>query len=717
MNNYAQQLENLDFIMRFQSDQTIGKFLKPFSIQDWNAIQRPPIECYIPQIGLDNLRVLVNDPAWMNKTAKKKKEARKILKQFGLTQIAAGTNRMCFGCEYDPGIVFKLGLDRVGRSDNLAESYNQYFLNGFGAKIIHVLPDGILGMCERVQTMDQKTYAEHSDIIYRLITYWSVCKNILIEDIGCNFFKNWGVRLGFGPVLLDYPYVYKVSPFKLVCHRKDPITQQECMGHIDYDPGLNQIVCDRCGVRYGISDIADMGIEELVKKAISMKGKVLSMALVNTNVKVSIKRGNKIVNRLYNESDNKLDKNNIVGGKIVTSKKIDNLPKDLQEGAKKLCNELTSKTVTAVHQAKEPKSVDAEEVKKKHYHFYPRAVKNDIIYFLKRIERIHGVDMALELADRLQIKYNVMNYEQDKQEEVPSKEEKTEDIKAEEHSETKQEEKVETKEETVEEEPVVIGGNKETAVSDDGTKETDKPKDGLFVARALTAAEIEAMNQANSKENAIMGFPGEPLVDTMKFKELMPRIQELVVKKFDNFAMATQDIDDICNDLSMKIKDYIYEDVKSIMQGDVEALKVDVVKTVDTRNKDCYSVKADNRGTELFDILLYPKSDEDEASDDEYKYDELIADEEKLNEFFDKTLEDMGITSLKKTINGYEDINEAKNDMIGLLFAALMDTRDKNINYGLQHNPAMEAAKKYVEENYNFTTKEVDAEATVADEL
>jgi hypothetical protein len=364
MNNHDQQLENLDFIMRFQSDQTIGKFLKPFSIQDWNAIQRPPIECYIPQIGLDNLRALVNDPAWMNKTAKKKKEARKILKQFGLTQIAAGTNRMCFGCEYDPGIVFKLGLDRVGRSDNLAESYNQYFLNGFGAKIIHVLPDGILGMCERVKTMDQKTYAEHSDIIYRLITYWSVCKNILIEDIGCNFFKNWGVRLGFGPVLLDYPYVYKVSPFKLVCHRKDPLTQQECMGHIDYDPGLNQIVCDRCGVRYGISDIADMGIEELVKKAISMKGKVLSMALVNTNVKVSIKRGNKIVNRLYNESDNKLDKNNIVGGKIVTSKKIDNLPKDLQEGAKKLCNELTSKTVTAVHQAKEPKPVDIEELKK-----------------------------------------------------------------------------------------------------------------------------------------------------------------------------------------------------------------------------------------------------------------------------------------------------------------------------------------------------------------
>ena len=119
-------------------------------------------------------------------------------------------------------LVFKLGLDRVGRSDNIAESYNQYFLNGFGTKILHVLPNGLFSMCERVQTMDQKTFASYADTIYRLITYWAVHKNILIEDIGYNFFKNWGVRIGFGPVLLDYPYIYKIDPFKLVCKRKDP---------------------------------------------------------------------------------------------------------------------------------------------------------------------------------------------------------------------------------------------------------------------------------------------------------------------------------------------------------------------------------------------------------------------------------------------------------------------------------------------------------------
>ena len=94
--------------MRFQSDSTAQNLIKPFSDKDWASIQRPPIQNYIPPNVLGYLAQLINDPKWMNKTAKKKKEVRRVLKQIGLSQIAAGTNRMCFGCEYDPGIVFKL---------------------------------------------------------------------------------------------------------------------------------------------------------------------------------------------------------------------------------------------------------------------------------------------------------------------------------------------------------------------------------------------------------------------------------------------------------------------------------------------------------------------------------------------------------------------------------------------------------------------------------
>jgi hypothetical protein len=191
----------------------------------------------------------------------------------------------------------------------------------------------------------------------------------------------------------------------------------------------------------------------------------------------------------------------------------------------------------------------------------------------------------------------------------------------------------------------------------------------------------------------------------MKFKELMPRIRELVEKKFNNFKTETKDIEEICDGLSTQIKDYIYEDIKSLMQGDVEALKVNVVKTVDTRNIDCYSVKADNRGTELFDIILYPMSEEEKVTDREYQYDNLLKDKDKLYEFFGKVAEGIDLKQ-------YTDAAEAKRDIIGILYAALLDTRDRNINYGIQHNKAKELADKYVEETYNFKV-----ENSIEDEL
>ena len=39
-----------------------------------------------------------------------------------------------------------------------------------------------------------------------------------MADIGTNFFMNWGIRPGFGPVLLDYPYVYELDGNKCVNH-------------------------------------------------------------------------------------------------------------------------------------------------------------------------------------------------------------------------------------------------------------------------------------------------------------------------------------------------------------------------------------------------------------------------------------------------------------------------------------------------------------------
>ena len=48
-------------------------------------------------------------------------------------------------------------------------------------------------------------------------------KGYIMEDIGGNFYKNWGVRIGFGPVILDYPYIYEVNWSNLKCTFIDPV--------------------------------------------------------------------------------------------------------------------------------------------------------------------------------------------------------------------------------------------------------------------------------------------------------------------------------------------------------------------------------------------------------------------------------------------------------------------------------------------------------------
>ena len=98
-------------------------------------------------------------------------------------------------------------------------------------------------------------------------------------------------------------------------------------------------------------------------------------------------------------------------------------------------------------------------------------------------------------------------------------------------------------------------------------------------------------------------------------------------------------------------------------------------------------------------------SEEENVTDREYQYDNLLKDKDKLYEFFGKVAEGIDLKQ-------YTDAAEAKRDIIGILYAALLDTRDRNINYGIQHNKAKELADKYVEETYNFKV-----ENSIEDEL
>lgn len=81
------------------------------------------------------------------------------------------------------------------------------------------------------------------------------------------------VRFNDGPVLLDYPFIYKLDGKKLFCNKVNPLTNEPCNGEIDYDAGFNHLVCTRCGKIYLATDLRDDSIDNkiIIKGGIQMK--------------------------------------------------------------------------------------------------------------------------------------------------------------------------------------------------------------------------------------------------------------------------------------------------------------------------------------------------------------------------------------------------------------------------------------------------------------
>ena len=171
-----------------------------------------------------------------------------ILKRRGFTRLHAGTNRLVYKSEYDSSICLKVGIDIVGREANVGEYYTQELLKPFCTKVFEVTPCGTVAMVERVNAIKNRyQFEDVADIIFNIIIMQFA--GIVLEDVGTNFFMNWGIREGFGPVVLDFPYAYEADIRKLHCIQRDKMGVP-CDGLIDYDDGLNNIICNKCGTRY-----------------------------------------------------------------------------------------------------------------------------------------------------------------------------------------------------------------------------------------------------------------------------------------------------------------------------------------------------------------------------------------------------------------------------------------------------------------------------------
>ena len=217
---------------------------------DWDKLTHAPISYYLTEPEVTYINNIAVSAQYGGIGVKRKIDMlNAVLKPKGFILMATGTNRVVYRCDYDQSFVLKIGFDRVGVEDSKREYQNQLVLKPFVPKIFDVSPGGTIGLIERVEPiLNKHQFINVADQVFDVLNQKILGKYVL-EDIGTKFFKNWGLREGFGPVLLDFPYLYEIDGSKLICNAE--ISKGVyCDGYIDYDDGFNYLICEKCGQRH-----------------------------------------------------------------------------------------------------------------------------------------------------------------------------------------------------------------------------------------------------------------------------------------------------------------------------------------------------------------------------------------------------------------------------------------------------------------------------------
>lgn len=719
-----------------------------FTEEDWDKMTKPPLTTYVPAPVIDQLRSIVNNVKLMNNPSKKYELVNELFATIGLKPLASGTNRRTFYCTYDPTVVIKIASDRVGKSDNISEFTLQKLIKPFCTKSFDVTPDGVVALVERVETMKEadfkKVYASNVfDFTFEILR-----RGYVMEDIGGNFYKNWGIRFGFGPVILDYPYIFELDWTKLRCSHKDVHTGYLCDGYLDYDydKGMSEIICTKCGTRYTAKYLARRIEAKTLLEKINRK-RDNEMALLDTDFKVVIKRGDQIVKRCYNETDTVVDSRTKLGGRKESEQGFvlkSNKTEPQRFTVKRKVEDHDSNQDNHSHGNKKmyPNFTD-QPLTTDNLIFYPRSLKNDIIFFLKKMEDKYGAETAVRLAAIVGTVYNpidpdfvIQEAEEEKADPKPEAPIETSyDFDAEELQpndvkpmEELAKEAIEKMDQIKEEEenpqptsfPTVARPYEEVksmsiediiteSISKDELdifKESDVPKENLFPVKPISKEEEEAAALTSNTENVINGIIGSSLVDTLKERQMAEDLKLRVLAKFDNQLVPDVDIDTTIRRLVNEITELIKDDIQS-MSETTEGLEVNVSKTVDNRNNECFSVVVKNFTSPVFDCTIYPAAAEEVTDKTE-------------NEGGEKAMEKAIFNFLSAKVDeiehDYSSEEEAKTSIATALYGAFKDEfKDK-------FTPArmMEICKEYVDNYVTFNNDEENTEEevhTAADEL
>ena len=257
---------------------------------DFDHLMGPGLFNLLSPKDVQDLNYIATSVKYSGNIRKKYKAIDSIMKPRGFKKVGAGTNRVVYQFLEDHSFLLKIAVDDIGMGDNPKEFRNQMVIKPFCSKTFEVDPTGTVAVVEQVNAIqNRKEFESVADDIYELITGFLIGKYIM-ADIGTHYFMNWGVRTGFGPVLIDYPYLYRLDGDKLHCTAPDPNDPtKQCNGIIDYDDGFNKLYCSKCGKWYRVRELAQL---EGVSEKIFTSGKNNERS---TKMKFNVRRGDTIV--------------------------------------------------------------------------------------------------------------------------------------------------------------------------------------------------------------------------------------------------------------------------------------------------------------------------------------------------------------------------------------------------------------------------------------
>lgn len=256
---------------------------------NFDQLKAPPLNMILNPVDINTLHNIATSLRMSGRVDLKLKEIDKVMRSRGFVKFIGGTNRVTYRPLESQDYLIKIAYNDVGIGDNPKDYIASNFLfKPFLPKVFECSQCGTVALVERVTpiTSREQFYSVAEDVYYLI-------NNILVgeyvfDDIGTEAFMNYGIRDGFGVVLLDSPYYYKLDGKKIFCTAPNQYSPTgTCDGEIDYDPGYNRLICTKCGAKYKGRDLAEAIKEE--KIIVRSKGEI--------KMKISVKGGSKNVNR------------------------------------------------------------------------------------------------------------------------------------------------------------------------------------------------------------------------------------------------------------------------------------------------------------------------------------------------------------------------------------------------------------------------------------